>query len=212
MLLHNSLKGLKLVLASKSPRRQHLLAELGVPFEVRLNGEVDESYPPDLPHTEIPVYLAQKKAKPLLKTLAENEVLITSDTIVWCSEQVLGKPTDRSDAIAILQELSGKRHDVITGVSLIFKGNEHSFAATTQVFFKELSQEEIIYYVDKYKPYDKAGAYGIQEWIGYVGVERIDGSYFNVMGLPVQRLYTELQSFIQKLESPKTNRQPTTDN
>ncbi|MFP4556261.1 MAG: Maf-like protein [Bacteroidales bacterium] len=199
MLLHTCLKDIKLVLASKSPRRQHLLAELCVPFEVRLNGEVDESYPSNLLHIEIPVYLARKKAEPLKKTLAGNEVLITSDTIVWCDGEVLGKPTDRNDAIAMLKELSGKRHDVITGVSILFNGIEHSFSATTQVFFKELTHEEIIYYVDKYKPYDKAGAYGIQEWIGYIGVERIHGSYFNVMGLPVQKLYTELIKFLEKI-------------
>lgn len=197
MLLNQLLKDKILILASKSPRRQQLLRELGVPFDVRLFGETDESYPNELNFSEIPEYLATKKALPYIQTLASHEVLITSDTIVWCKGKVLGKPTNREDAVQILKDLSGCMHTVITGIALRSEEREHTFSVSTDVYFKELSDEEIYYYIDNYSPYDKAGAYGIQEWIGYVGVERIDGSYFNVMGLPVQKLYTELISFLQ---------------
>ena len=199
MLLHQRLNGKIIVLASQSPRRQYLLKELGLPFVVRLNGNTDESYPEGLNHEEIPVYLAQKKAKPFEAELASNEILITSDTIVWCNEKVLGKPISRENAIEILQTLSGTMHEVITGVSIIHCGVKHSFNSVTRVFFRPLTDSEITYYVDTYKPYDKAGAYGVQEWIGYVGVERIEGSYFNVMGLPIQKLYVELNDFLSKL-------------
>jgi septum formation protein len=197
VLLNQLLKDKILILASKSPRRQQLLRELGVPFDVRLFGETDESYPNELNFSEIPEYLATKKALPYIQTLASHEVLITSDTIVWCKGKVLGKPTNREDAVQILKDLSGCMHTVITGIALRSEEREHTFSVSTDVYFKELSDEEIYYYIDNYSPYDKAGAYGIQEWIGYVGVERIDGSYFNVMGLPVQKLYTELISFLQ---------------
>lgn len=196
MLLNQLLLGKKLVLASQSPRRQHLIGQLGVDFEVRLNGEADESYPEDLVYSEIPIFLAQKKAGPIRSTLADNEILITSDTIVWCEGQVLGKPKDRDDAVEILKVLSKKKHVVITGVHLIYNGKEHSFSSSTDVYFREISDEEINFYVDNFKPFDKAGAYGVQEWIGYVAVERIDGSYFNVMGLPIQKLYMELIDFV----------------
>ncbi|MDX9845414.1 MAG: Maf family nucleotide pyrophosphatase [Tenuifilaceae bacterium] len=198
MLLDNLLKGKTIILASQSPRRQQLLAELGLPFEVRLFGEVDESYPTNLVYTDIPVYLAQKKAEPYKPSLQDNEILITSDTIVWCKGDVLGKPTDRDDAVEILRTLSGCKHTVVTGVAINFQGRFRSFIAETDVYFRSLTDEEILYYIDNFKPFDKAGAYGIQEWIGYVGVERIDGSYFNVMGLPVQKLYSELVSFLQE--------------
>jgi septum formation protein len=198
VILNQLLQGKKVVLASQSPRRHQLLGELGVEFEVRLNGETDESYPDTLKYSDIPIYLAQKKAEPFRKNLASNELLITSDTIVWCNGRVIGKPTDRNDAVAILKELSGVKHVVITGVTLLYKDKIHSFSASTDVYFRELTDEEINYYVDKFKPFDKAGAYGVQEWIGYVGVERIDGSYFNVMGLPVQKLYSELIKFLEE--------------
>jgi len=201
VILNQLLEGKKVILASQSPRRQHLLRELGIPFEVRLNGDDNESYPESLTFNEIPVFLAKKKAKPFENSLSNNEILITSDTIVWCNGKVLGKPVDREDAINILKELSNNKHIVVTGVSIIHRGKEHSFAASTDVYFRELSLEEITYYVDKFKPFDKAGAYGVQEWIGYVGVERIDGSYFNVMGLPVQKLYVELLNFLQNIYS-----------
>jgi septum formation protein len=198
VILNQKLQGKVLVLASQSPRRKHLLGELDLPFVVRLNGNTDESYPDSLPYNEIPVYLALKKAEPFVGTLAENEILITSDTIVWCNGKVLGKPMDRDHAIEILQEISGRKHVVITGVSFLHKGIQHSFSVSTNVYFRELLLEEIEFYIDKFKPFDKAGAYGIQEWIGYVGVERIEGSYFNVMGLPVQKLYAELSEFLEK--------------
>lgn len=192
MLLNELLLGKKLVLASKSPRRQHLISQLGVDYEVRVNGEDDESYPEHLNPFDIPIFLAKKKAEPIRSTLAVNEILITSDTIVLCDNRVLGKPMDRDDAVSILKMLSNKKHVVITGVHLIYNGKEHTFSASTDVYFRKLTDEEIYYYVDNFKPYDKAGAYGVQEWIGYVAVERIDGSYFNVMGLPIQKLYMEL--------------------
>lgn len=196
MLLHHLLKGKSIVLASQSPRRQQLLAELGLPFEVRVNGEVDETYPSNLNPREIPEYLAKKKAESYIKSLASHEILLTSDTIVLCNGMVLGKPTDRQNAIDILQQLSGCKHSVITGVALSYNNLQHTFSAITDVYFRKLAEDEIFYYVDTFKPFDKAGAYGIQEWIGYVGVERIDGSYYNVMGLPVQKLYTELIAFL----------------
>lgn len=198
MLIHK-LRDKHLVLASKSPRRQQLLRELELSFEVRLNGETDECYPAGLSITEIPMFLARKKAEPLMGTLQSNEILITSDTIVWCKNEVIGKPLDRDDAIKTLNKLSGDKHVVITGVCLSTTIRSTCFHVETDVYFRKLTQEEICYYVDRYKPYDKAGAYGVQEWIGYVGVERIEGSYFNVMGLPVQRLYTELEKFIDQI-------------
>lgn len=196
MLLKQLLQGKTIVLASQSPRRQQLLAELDLPFEVRINGEVDETYPANLTPESIPEYLAMKKAVHYMGSLASHEILLTSDTVVCCKGKVLGKPTDRDNAIAILKELSGCKHTVITGVALCYGNREHTFSASTDVYFRTLANEEIAHYVDTFKPYDKAGAYGIQEWIGYIGIERIDGSYFNVMGLPVQKLYTELIAFL----------------
>lgn len=195
MLIH-LLKGKTIILASQSPRRQQLLSELGLPFEVRVNGEVDETYPQSIMSEDIPVYLAAKKSQAFRATLASNEILLTSDTIVICEGKVLGKPIDRQHAIDTLRSLSGSMHSVITGVALFYNGKERTFSSTTDVYFRELTLDEIEFYVDTYKPFDKAGAYGIQEWIGYVGVERIDGSYFNVMGLPVQKLYSELTRFL----------------
>lgn len=195
MLIH-LLKGKTIILASQSPRRQQLLSELGLPFEVRVNGEVDETYPQSIVPEDIPVYLAAKKSQAFRASLASNEILLTSDTIVICEGKVLGKPIDRQHAIDTLRSLSGSMHSVITGVALFYNGKERTFSSTTDVYFRELTLDEIEFYVDTYKPFDKAGAYGIQEWIGYVGVERIDGSYFNVMGLPVQKLYSELTRFL----------------
>lgn len=197
MLLHQLVKGKTIVLASQSPRRQQLLKELGLPFEVRLNGEVDESYPSNMGYLDIPVYLAQKKAESVVATLTNNEILIASDTIVWCKGKVLGKPVNRQDAIDMLTELSGTNHSVVTGVAITNGKRLRTFSAVTEVYFRSLSDSEKSYYVDNFKPFDKAGAYGIQEWIGYVAVERIEGSYFNVMGLPVQKLYSELLAFLE---------------
>ncbi len=195
-MLNDILKGKRLILASKSPRRQQLLRELGVEFEVRANGDDDELFPDSLSMTEIPTYLAIHKAKPLLDSLADDEILITSDTIVWCDGHVIGKPINNDDAFRILSLLSGNKHVVVTGVCISSTEKTRTFYATTDVYFRKLTDEEIWYYINNYKPFDKAGAYGIQEWIGFIGIERIEGSYFNVMGLPVQKLYIELQDFI----------------
>lgn len=188
------LKKYKLILASKSPRRQFLLKELGLDFEVRTK-EVDESFPETLKAQEIPLYLCQKKADAFDEELNDNTIVITADTIVWVEGQVLNKPENYEDAVRMLQLLSGKMHEVYTGVCLKSKHKSKSFCALTKVYFKELSRQEIDYYITNYNPYDKAGSYGAQEWIGYIAVEKIEGSYFNVMGLPVRELYEELLKF-----------------
>lgn len=182
------------VLGSKSPRRQQLLTELGLPFTVR-NVESDENYPDGLSMAEIPVYLAFKKAEPLLTDLPLNELLITADTIVWLDGEVLGKPGDGIHATEILNKLSGRIHQVVTGVCLSTAVRQKTFFSVTDVEFKQLSKFEIEYYIKKFKPFDKAGSYGIQEWIGLTGITSIRGSYFNVVGLPVHQLYEELLSF-----------------
>lgn len=190
----DNLKKYRVVLGSKSPRRQQLLAELGVKFEVvALN--VDESYPADLKISEVAVYLAQKKSVPFEEKLSENDLIITADTIVVIDNEILGKPANYAEAFDMLQKLSGKTHQVITGVHLLSTKQRCSFEVVTHVHFKSFSHEELDYYLTHFHPYDKAGAYGIQEWIGHIGVERIEGSYFNVMGLPVQKLYEALKSF-----------------
>ncbi len=185
----------KIVLASNSPRRKELLGGLGISFEVRTLQGIDESYPDTLRGEDIPKYISGKKAEAYLQQMACDELIITADTIVYDNEKVLGKPKDAKEAKAMLRQLSGHSHDVITGVSIVTKQKTVQFASTSKVFFADLTDEEIDYYVSNYKPFDKAGAYGIQEWIGFVGVTRIEGSYFNVMGLPIQRLYTELKNF-----------------
>lgn len=184
-----------IILASNSPRRKELLAGLDIPFTVRTMEGIEENSPSTLPVDEIPVYLSQLKAKPYV--LADDEVLVTADTIVAVDDEVLGKPQDKEDARRMLRLISGRSHEVITGVTIRKNGMEsRSFACKTKVTFCQLSEEQIEYYIEKYQPYDKAGAYGIQEWIGYVGVTGIEGSYFNVMGLPVQRLSVELKPYI----------------
>ena len=185
----------KIVLGSNSPRRKELLAGLGIRFEVKPMPDIDESYPSSLKATEIPLYIAKKKAKAYLPTLLPDELLITADTIVWINDRVLGKPVDREDAIRILRTLSGHTHEVITGVCLTTQNKSVAFSVKSTVCFASIREEDIIYYVDTYHPYDKAGAYGIQEWIGYVAVEAINGSFYNVMGLPIQRVYQELMKF-----------------
>lgn len=182
-----------IILASNSPRRRELLSGLGLDYEVRTLPGIDESYPPTLQGEEIPVYISSKKASAYLDALKENELLITADTIVWLDGRVLGKPSDEEEARLMLRDLSGKTHQVITGVTLATTSFQKSFASVSQVTFATLTEEEINYYVTHYHPMDKAGSYGVQEWIGFIGVERIEGSYFNVMGLPVQRLYRELK-------------------
>lgn len=183
----------RIFLASNSPRRKDLLSGLGIPFEVRVNGDIDESYPSDLPPEAIPLHISRKKAAAYLQTMSADELIITADTVVVASGEILGKPADASDAHRMLRLLSGTTHQVITGVCLTTTDHQVAFSVTTDVTFKDLSDEEIHYYIDHYRPYDKAGAYGIQEWIGYIGVTGLHGSYFNVMGLPIQRIYEELR-------------------
>ena len=181
------------MLASNSPRRKELLAGLGMPFEVRVLKDIDESYPEDLPVLEVALYIAGKKADAYRATLAEDELVITADTVVIVDDEILGKPVDEKDAERMLRLISGRTHQVTTGVCMLTHETERRFAVTTDVTFKQLSDDEIHYYITKYKPFDKAGAYGIQEWIGYIGVTGLHGSYYNVMGLPIQRIYETLQ-------------------
>ncbi|MFR7876940.1 MAG: Maf family nucleotide pyrophosphatase [Butyricimonas paravirosa] len=188
----HSIKNYKLILASASPRRQQLMKDAGFTFEVRLKN-VEEKYPQDLHLENVPDYLSKVKASAFREELKADEVLITADTVVCIHDRILGKPADRKEAISMLQELSGNRHLVVTGVSVTTRTEQLSFSSRTDVFFKHLSNEEIEFYVDTYKPFDKAGAYGIQEWIGYIGIERIEGSFYNVMGLPIQKLYETLR-------------------
>ena len=188
----NNLKKYKVILASGSPRRRELLSGLGIDYTIKVLPDVNEAYPETLKGEDIPLYIAREKAEAYLKGIESDELIITADTIVWLDNEVLGKPTDERQAKVMLRMLSGKTHHVITGVCLTTREFQKSFTTTTEVTFAELSKEEIDYYVEKYRPLDKAGAYGIQEWIGFVGVEAINGSYFNVMGLPIQRLYKEL--------------------
>ncbi|MCE8465838.1 septum formation protein Maf [Bacteroides nordii] len=191
--MFDNLKKYNIVLASNSPRRKELMSGLGVDYVVKTLPDVDESYPETLQGTEIPAYISREKADAYKSLIQPDELLITADTIVWLNGEVLGKPKGREGAIDMLRKLSGTSHQVITGVCLTTSDWQKSFTAVTDVTFATLTEEEIIYYVDKYTPMDKAGAYGVQEWIGFIGVESISGSYFNVMGLPIQRLYQELK-------------------
>ena len=184
-----------ILLASNSPRRKELLKGLGVPFTVTVLPDIDESFPETLEAEEIPVYIARKKAMAYLSRMEESTLLITADTIVWLDGKVYGKPHDEEDAKQMLRALSGKTHQVITGVCLCTQNKEKTFYSLTDVSFSDLTDREIEYYVSKYKPIDKAGAYGIQEWIGFAAVKEIKGSYFNVMGLHIHKLYQELKSF-----------------
>ena len=185
----------KYVLASNSPRRKELLAGLGIDFEVRVLSDIDESYPVTLPVADIAEFIAAKKAEAYRATMGAEELIITDDTVVICGDEVMGKPADDADACRMLRQLSGRVHHVTTGVCLTTRQQQRRFSVTTEVTFKELSDEEISFYVSRYRPFDKAGAYGIQEWIGYIGCTGLNGSYYNVMGLPVQRIYQELQQF-----------------
>lgn len=191
MILDN-LKKYKVILASNSPRRKELLAGLGVDYEVRTLPDVDESYPETLQGADIPLYISKEKADAYQAMIQPDELMITADTIVWLDGKVLGKPEDREDALQMLREMSGRTHEVFTGVCITTTKWQRSFTAQTEVRFSVLSEEEIAFYVDKFQPMDKAGAYGVQEWIGFIGVENISGSYYNIMGLPVQKLYREL--------------------
>lgn len=197
MLLHEKLKSYRLILASRSPRRSQLLEGCGLEFRLAGDYEIEEVYPPGLPAAEVAGYLSRLKSEGYPHALAPDQILITADTVVIADDRIIGKPRDRAEAVATLHTLSGRAHTVITGVTLRSVMKTVSFDAVSQVHFKPLTDEEIGYYVDNYKPYDKAGAYGIQEWIGYIAIERIDGSFYNVMGLPVQKLYATLTQFIE---------------
>lgn len=188
----DNLKKYNVILASNSPRRKELLAGLGVKYEVRTLPDVDESYPIHLQGADIPLYISREKAAAYRALMKPGELMITADTIVWLDGKVLGKPIDREDAVQMLRAMSSKTHEVFTGVCITTTEWQRSFTARTEVRFSHLSEEEITYYVDTFQPMDKAGAYGVQEWIGYIGVEYISGSYYNIMGLPVQKLYKEL--------------------
>lgn len=189
----DNLKKYRIILASNSPRRRELLSGLGIDYEVKTLPGIEENYPDNLQGDEIPVYIAREKAEAYRPYIQKDELIITADTIVYLDGQVLGKPKDEADAARMLRLLSGRVHQVITGVCITTADTQRAFATTTDVTFDTLSEEEINYYVTNYRPLDKAGAYGVQEWIGFIGVTRLEGSYFNVMGLPVQRLYKELK-------------------
>ncbi|MBP1667418.1 MAG: septum formation inhibitor Maf [Bacteroidetes bacterium] len=189
----------RLILASRSPRRKQLMDELGLKFEVIVR-DYEEQYPDDLKGEEIALFLANGKAELFRSEINDNEIVITADTIVWCRQKVLGKPAGKMDALKMIRELSGTTHEVITGVVLLSKKGDRAFSETTRVTFDKLTDNEIEYYIEKCRPFDKAGAYGIQEWIGIAGCSRVEGSYFNVVGLPVHRLYRELLDFISFLE------------
>ncbi len=182
------------ILASKSPRRQQLLHALGIDFQIQTK-EVEEIFPEGLLPAQIPVYLAELKARTFINDLKSCDLLITADTIVFLENKVIGKPENQKDAQNLLRMLSGREHQVISGVCLTSVNKQKSFHATTNVQFKHLSEEEINYYINSFRPYDKAGAYGIQEWIGYIGISHIEGSFYNVMGLPIQKLYEEIMVF-----------------
>lgn len=188
-----NLKKYKVILASNSPRRKELLGGLGIGYEVKTMPDIDESYPDGLSMEEVPVYIARSKADAYRPLMQPDELIITADTIVWLDGVVMGKPKGEEEACDMLRRLSGQTHQVVTGVCLTTIDRQQSFATVTDVTFDRLTEEEITHYVSRYQPMDKAGAYGIQEWIGYVGVRSIKGSYFNVVGLPIQRLYQELK-------------------
>lgn len=197
MLLHERLRNRRLLLASQSPRRRELLSGCGLPYELAPRYACEERYPAGLPAEEVPRYLSRLKSESYPFPLGERDILLTADTVVVLGDRVLGKPHDRADAVAMLRALAGRSHVVVSGVTLRTVRASRTFTARSEVWFRPLRDEEIDYYVDTFRPFDKAGAYGIQEWIGYAAIERIDGSFYNVMGLPVQRLYVELERFLE---------------
>lgn len=188
---------IEIILASGSPRRRELMMGMGIPFRVAESYSIDEVYPADLPPHEVPLFLAELKSKAYPTALADNQILITADTVVVHDAHVIGKPKDREEAIEILSTLSGSIHKVTTGVVIRNRSAQKALSDTAKVTFGTLTSEEIGFYVDHFRPYDKAGSYGIQEWIGYIGIERIEGSFYNVMGLPTRLLYTGLNEFIK---------------
>lgn len=191
----DNLNKYKILLGSKSPRRRELLNELRIPFTSVTIGNIPEDYPEDIPAIDVPQYLSERKGNAYMEIIHDNDLLITADTLVICHGEILGKPKNRDEAIAMLKKLSGTTHQVATGVSVTTKEKRVSFTSVTDVTFAPISESEIIYYVDNFAPFDKAGAYGIQEWIGCVAVEKINGSFYNVMGLPVHQLYRQLTLF-----------------
>lgn len=197
MLLHERLRPYRLLLASQSPRRRELMSGCGIPYELAPHYPCEERYPASLAAEEVPAYLSRLKSDACPAPLGAADILLTADTVVLLDGEVLGKPRDRDDAFAMLRRLSGVRHTVITGVTIRTAGRCRTFSARSDVWFRPLADEEIDYYLEHFRPFDKAGSYGIQEWIGYAAIERIDGSFYNVMGLPIQRLYVELERFLQ---------------
>jgi len=193
-MLYDELKNKHIILASGSPRRQRFLEDLGLEFDIRLK-EIEEHYPDDLKKAEITDYLAKLKAKAFINELHKDEILITSDTIVWLDDKAIGKPGSPPEAVKMLKQLSGNMHEVITSVALTGIERQVIINDITKVYFKKLSDTEIDYYLENYQPYDKAGSYGIQEWIGFIGIEKIEGSYFNVMGFPTHKFYKALLEF-----------------
>lgn len=197
MLLHKKLENYNLILASASPRRRQLLADCGIQFILAEKFECDETFPATMPCCEVAQHISALKSNAYPNPLSEKDILLTADTVVIAENKILGKPANRAEAVEMLTLLSGRKHTVITGVTIRTATHTHSFSVESSVYFRALTSEEMDYYIDTYKPFDKAGAYGIQEWIGYVAIEGIEGSFFNVMGLPVQRLYVELDLFIE---------------
>ena len=195
-MLINEIKAYRIILATQSPRRHYLMKEAGFDFEISNLHSVEEKYPAGLDKFELPTFLLEVKSKSYNKPLNDKEILLTADTIVWLQNKVIGKPQNPIDAFEILKNLSGNMHEVITGVTIRTSELMHSFYAHTEVFFSKISNEELKFYIETSKPFDKAGAYGIQDWIGFIGIEKIRGSYFNVMGLPIQKLYRELENII----------------
>jgi septum formation protein len=193
----NRLKEYRIILASQSLRRRELIAKLDIPFVIADDYHFDESYPPNISIDKVAGFLAEKKSDACPLTLTDNEILVTADTTVICQNELFGKPENKADAIAMLKTLSGQKHEVLTGVCLRDIRRKRVFTVVSAVFFTRLTDDDIEYYVENYQPFDKAGAYGIQEWIGYTGIERIEGSYSNVMGLPVECLWKELNHFIK---------------
>lgn len=198
IMIYKELASYKVILASQSPRRKHLLKEIRIDFEIAPAMDIEEIYPDHLSPQEIPMYLSELKANAYSSYLDKSVILITADTVVSQNKQIIGKPENEDHAFAILKRLSGSKHNVFTGVTLTSLSQQRTFLAKTKVYFDNLLDDEIRYYIDRFKPFDKAGSYGIQEWIGYIGVERIKGSFFNVMGLPVHQLYNELKNFIKR--------------
>ncbi len=190
-----SLKDYHIILASNSPRRKELLRGLDIAFDVRVQPDIAEDYPADTAPADVAAYISREKANAYKDTIAENELIITADTVVIVGNEILGKPHDDAEAKEMLHKISGRKHQVVTGVCLTTTEKQRCFSVSTDVTFKNLKEEEIDYYIETYSPLDKAGAYGIQEWIGYIGVTALEGSYFNVMGLPVQRIWEELNRF-----------------